>query len=156
MIVEHTFVSTLEVAACEQRTRDLLQACGFREEAATSGGLEFRRGAKSPNKARRPDDVPQSVRVEFDRGRVVFAASLTPLRRPLPEQKDVLLLIANTLESFLTQNLELAEVLRPWIALSDRIANQQRRRKRIQHTFVAALLLLLVALVVLLVYALGQ
>ncbi|MEW6249264.1 MAG: hypothetical protein AB1716_01340 [Planctomycetota bacterium] len=152
MIVEHTFITTLEPGECERLATGLLEACGFRRDSAAQGGLEFRRGAKSPEKAGRPDLAPQTVRVEYDRGRVVVAASLTPARKPSPEQRDLLLTVAGALEAVLAQGRAVDEAQEPWLAVHQRIAARVRRRDRQVNFLVGGIVAFLVAVIALLVY----
>ena len=93
MLVEHTFVTTMDAAEALAAVSDLLRARGFAPDdppgrAAAGAGpvppsaspnmLELRRGKKNPARAKSALELPQHVRVEWDRGRVVVAASTLP------------------------------------------------------------------------------
>lgn len=77
MIVEHTFVTTLDAERAFALASELLAPLRFRSEPADKpGARQWRRGARSARKSRGLSDMPSRVRMEFDRGRVVVAAAL--------------------------------------------------------------------------------
>lgn len=81
MVVEHTFVTTMEPADAMRTAADMLSRYGFTavNEVAFQVGdgewktLEVRRGMAKPHKSKGYQDLPQQIRVEWDRGRVEVA-----------------------------------------------------------------------------------
>ncbi|HEY2586650.1 MAG TPA: hypothetical protein VGI81_12875 [Tepidisphaeraceae bacterium] len=85
MVVEHTFVTTMEAPQTMSAAAQFLQEFGFvadGQRAFALGGtwdaLEVRRGRARRGKRYAIRDWPQQVRLEWDRGRVDVAASATP------------------------------------------------------------------------------
>lgn len=87
MLVEHTFITTLDAAEAMGTASAFLQARGFTVPPKTSfpvGGwttLEVRRGVTNAAKAKSTIEVPQQIHMQWDRGRVEVAASATPRPR---------------------------------------------------------------------------
>jgi hypothetical protein len=85
MVVEHVFVSALPPAEVMSRASAFLAARGFEHVRETSfpvgqdgwTALQMRRGRKNPARAKTVAELPQTVRVEYDRGRVAVAISIT-------------------------------------------------------------------------------
>lgn len=97
MVVEHEFITTLEPGDALGRLAQFFGERGFApchasgrpafpvEAAAGSANawstLEFRRGRKTPRRVKHVGDLPQKLRVEYDRGRVQVAVLLEPYPR---------------------------------------------------------------------------
>jgi hypothetical protein len=89
VLVEHTFVTTLPPAETFGAAAMFLQQRGFvalPQEQFPVGphawnALEVRRGVANPARAKTVLDLPQHVRLGWDRGRVEVAASVTPKPR---------------------------------------------------------------------------
>ena len=89
MLVEHTFVTTLPQAEAFGAASAFLQERGF--VALPQGqfpvgphgwtALEVRRGVANPARAKTVLELPQQVRLGWDRGRMEVAASVTPKAR---------------------------------------------------------------------------
>src|SRR4051794_16092301 len=86
MVVEHIFITTLEAPDALRLASQFLNARGYIASAqsafAIGGGggwnvLEMTRGKKSAAKAKSVIEFPQTIRIEWDRGRVTVAASST-------------------------------------------------------------------------------
>ena len=86
MVVEHTFITTIEGHDALRMAWELLVSRGFAPlpplEAAqlphSPNAVELRRGRENPDRAKSVVELPQFVRVEWDRGRVTVAAAITP------------------------------------------------------------------------------
>jgi hypothetical protein len=84
LVIEHTFVTTLEASQALAAASDFLARGGFQAEAehAFQVGaegwttLEMKRGRRSAARAKDPTQCPQQVRLEWDRGRVTVGASI--------------------------------------------------------------------------------
>jgi hypothetical protein len=86
VVIEHEFISTLEPTDVMRRSAEYLAARGF-EPATDNGGafaldsggswthMEMRRGKKA-SRAKSVSQLPQTVRLEWDRGRVTLALSI--------------------------------------------------------------------------------
>jgi hypothetical protein len=153
MLVEHTFVTTLEAPETLIRVADMLIPFGFAAAPQTgfdlSGvrtQLEMTRGSAT---RRRPKDVrewPHSIRVEWDRGRVEVAASITPparggfdsrrntiSKRETAAAEQLLLGVANCLESALIGRQSPADAQASFAAIDNRIATEAAELKRKQN-----------------------
>ena len=75
MVIEHTFISTLPAEEIMQRAKAYLAARGFARlpSDGKTHVLEMERGARRAAKATSIADLPQRVRVDYDRGRVSVA-----------------------------------------------------------------------------------
>jgi hypothetical protein len=83
MVVEHVFVTTLDAPVALHLCTDYLQQRGFaarEQQTFPVGGewtaTELTRGKKNAARAKNVRDVPQTVRIEFDRGRVTVALAI--------------------------------------------------------------------------------
>src|SRR5205814_3803523 len=93
MVVEHTFVTTMQDREALTAATGLLNSRGFvavGEQAFSMDGswnnVEMRRGRAKPRGAKSILDLPLNVRVEFDRGRIAIAAAITSWIRGSREQ----------------------------------------------------------------------
>jgi hypothetical protein len=153
MLVEHTFVTTLEAPDTLMRAAELLIPFGFVaapqrgfDMAGIRTSLEMSRGSAQ---RRRPKDVrewPHSVRIEWDRGRVEVAVSLTPparggfdsrrdksSKRETAAAEQLLLGIAQSLESALVGEQSPADAQAAFAAIDNRIATDAAEFKRKQN-----------------------
>ena len=87
MVIEHEFVTTLEGSSAMQLCRAFLTAHGFREGMDTPAivaddhgmlTLSLRRGLENAAAAKSVSELPQRIIVQFDRGRITIAASISP------------------------------------------------------------------------------
>ena len=84
MVVEHTFVTTMGQEDALRSAAEFLHGAGFYAppEGAFALGpagwqrLRMRRGMEKLTQAKRASDLPQEVRLEYDRGRVNLALSV--------------------------------------------------------------------------------
>jgi hypothetical protein len=87
MVIEHTFVTTLEPNDTMRAAAEYLSARGFTRADPAAGfdvsgqpqawtSLEMRRGKKKAARARNVLQLPQTVRLEWDRGRVNVALAI--------------------------------------------------------------------------------
>jgi hypothetical protein len=134
MMVEHTFITTLDQAAAFQLAGEILTKLGFvAESQPTSDSIVFRRGMKSAQVAKRSDQLPQRAMLHFDRGRIQLAASLEEARSLRAEsllQKELLISLAGLLESCLSRGEPMATARSRWDSASAKIYNRHQRRRR--------------------------
>lgn len=140
MLVEHTFVTTLECEPALSVAKELLGHCGFIIDRLEERALQARRGKNKPAAARRIDELPQRVRLEFDRGRVTLAASIQEHQKATQAHTDLLITLAAALEAALVHGTSIEETLDPWRQLESRIAEEAKRRRRRYRIGVAVLL----------------
>ena len=165
MIVEHTFITTLEGDDAIKRISDFLFQRGFTVVPKSAFGLDAQtrtitltRGRAKAAKAKSIDELPQEVRVEWDRGRVIVAASIEPHERSsfsmssahikpdspkLYVHRELLMVIATSLETLLSnQDLQMLEPRWKWMGeLIEQDRLKRRRRRRIGWTLLILLLL---------------
>ncbi|HYE31893.1 MAG TPA: hypothetical protein VEH27_10720 [Methylomirabilota bacterium] len=173
MIVEHTFVTTLDEARAFQVAADFLAQRGFipspqREDAAPANrsSLTMSRGKKSEGRARSVAELPQALHLEYDRGRVTVAIRITPSAgwggRPLVGAQaevtekditnparlklhyDLVTAIATGLEKLLASQVSAQEAARCWEQAEARIAEAAQRRKK-QNAITLLILVLVFA-----------
>jgi hypothetical protein len=165
MVVEHTFVTTLEPADALHRASEFLARHGF--SAVTTGGfavgdtqwtgLKMSRGKKLARSAKSVSQLPQMLRLDYDRGRVTLAISITPSgvwgrgrfgSDPKPDSKHMrlhtamLTAIASGLELLLVQKLPLDQTAAQWDAAEASIELATRRHRR--NMWIAAAIILLI------------
>jgi hypothetical protein len=77
MVIDHQFISTLDAGEVFGFAEAYLSTRGFRRSGTESERwIEFRRGVTASGKAKSITELPQRVRIEFDRGRVSVAAQI--------------------------------------------------------------------------------
>jgi hypothetical protein len=174
VVIEHTFITTLEATDALSRASTLLQEGGF-EVAGNSAfqlganawtELEAKRGKKNPARARDATQAPQLVRLEWDRGRVNLAASVTPnpthvgsLRwgtvavtasptgrqaKRMKPYVDLMTSVARSVELLLSSQLPPDEARREWVQVEQGIIAAGRRKRR-RHILIACIFVLMMA-----------
>ena len=172
MVVEHTFVTTLEAPQTMGAAATLLQTFGFTAEAESgfqvgSGAwdaLEVRRGKKRARRYGVLRDWPQRVRLEWDRGRVSVAMSITPpprgrldsnaaklSKKETAKAERLLLAVVTSLENLLAGMLPQPAAEAQWIELERELEEQARRARRKNRIILIVAITLLVLAVGLLV-----
>jgi hypothetical protein len=170
MVVEHSFVTTLDAPQALQAASAFLAQRGF-VSANTSAfpmtdptwtSLKMTRG-KTTRRARSISELPQSLRLDFDRGRVTLALSITPsaawgagsfYSEPKPTSKrlrlhrELLAAIATALESLLAHRAPAPQAAAPWDTVEAEVARVARRRKVRNGVVLASIVLLVLLLIV--------
>ncbi len=150
MIVEHSFVTTLDPADAFALAEELLTPLRFRPEADAEGSpsRSWRRGAATPGKARGQGDIPTRVRMDFDRGRVVVAASVESRGMDAPRNPKLLAVgITLALERALAHGHPLAEAR----ADCDRYHTRMAGRDFFRNAFLITSLALAIAMIIALI-----
>lgn len=140
MVIEHSFVTTLEPMLMLRQAHDCLAARGFICTQGTepirgktdAWSIEMKRGKDNPARAKHIVESPQVARVEYDRGRVSLAVSIVAPRKNV--ERHILLLkgIVHGLESLLSCTGPGAADYEPWDrAEADALAAARRRQNRL-------------------------
>jgi hypothetical protein len=175
MVIEHVFVTTLEAAEALRLASEFLTARGFAvqgQNAFQMGGwttLEVARGKQNATRAKSIEELPQRIKVEWDRGRVTVAAYIQAYARATFGVGSGLELPANSpkvrlhaqLMTAIVQGLELllahrrpaGEAYVQWDGVGAFVAEDARRRRRRSRTAITILVLIFVALIALVIYA---
>lgn len=152
MLVEHSFVTTLDAQAALAAADALLWALGFQREASSGDTvLEYRRGLAKAARAKKVSDLPQRVRLEYDRGRITLGASIEVFRKSTPLHRDVLLALAEAVECVVARGSTPEEARARWDGVHAHIeerAAARRRRDRIILVIVCVVLAFLVTVIV--------
>lgn len=173
MVVEHTFITTLEGHDALRMAWELLISRGFAplpppEQALrplAPNAVELRRGRENPERAKSIVELPQFVRVEWDRGRVAVAASITPrtwmgrqytpgsmITKPIsarqPDQENLLLAVIGSLEMLLAHRRAPAECVAGLDQLQHHLVQQARRSRRRGWLIVGVIIVGFVGLIV--------
>ncbi len=160
MVVEHTFVTTLPPTEAMHAAAEFLSARGFTSASAPRAfaigdagagvwdQLEVRRGRDplSAGRARHLLQLPQQVRLEWDRGRVTVAASIAD-RFGKKDRVALLTAIASGLDRLLAQRQPPEVAAADWGAIESRIERARRRSRLIAVIVVVAFALLLAILI---------
>lgn len=185
LVVEHSFVTTLEFAQVYEMISSLMRRMGFAmttecthcgydlrgtisnegarcPECGSSQAMHTRsetmasvivatRGKEKAGTARKTEDLPQRVRVEFDRGRVNIAASLTPKAKVLPHHRTMMLAIVNAIEAVVGRNEDAKPYVEDWSNLRSEGDAYDRKQRQKRATGCALLVVLFVAIIGLLI-----
>ena len=158
MVIEHEFVTTLDRNAALSSAARFLSEGGFSSDGNAFAvgqteweSLEVKRGKKSAARAKNISELPQRIIVNYDRGRVTVAASITASHAwggsssfsigigsdaPAESQKkmvlhqQLLIAIANGLECALTPGHDDLIAHSHWRAAEQAITQAARKRKR--------------------------
>ena len=173
MIVEHVFITTLDGPDALGLAWEFLAYGGFSGFVDPTAGsrpqnsLDVRRGRESAGKARSIDELPQRVRVDWDRGRVTVAASIeyfqqgsfsTGSRNEPPAHSpkirphiELMHAVVGGLEAVLANRMPLDEARRHWSELEARLraesAAKRRRRNIILWSIFGAIVLFIVVII---------
>lgn len=178
MVIEHTFVTTLEADQTMQAALQFLSMRGFVRPALTAfpvgktwDTLEMRRGKTKAARAKNIADLPQVAHVQWDRGRVTVAMSIEPsytwggqqafgfqagttAGSPKKMKLHVRMLsaIATGLEQVLAHQADPMIAVQPWVSADEEAAALARRRTR-RNWIIFAIVLALFAGVIALIVA---
>ena len=175
MVVEHVFVTTFEAPDALRMASEFLTGGGFAvqgQNAFQIGGwnnVELTRGKVNAARAKTIEDLPQRVRIEWDRGRVTVAAYIqafgqatwsfgSGVELPATSPKvrlhaQLLTAMAQGLELLLAHRRPAEEAYRPWNEVAALINEDARRRKRRGWIVLIVLVLLIAGLIGLAIFA---
>lgn len=164
MVVEHVFITTLEAPEALQLASQFLGRRGFSARpqegfAMGAGGawnvLEMVRGTHNPRKAKSVVQYPQTVRLEWDRGRVTVAASSTSYQEARSDyvgrrnkgkvaqwQQQVLVGLVTHLQNLLEGRADPEQLASAWTVQEDQLHETDRRRRR-RNVWTALLIVVL-------------
>ncbi len=133
MVVEHTFVTTLPPQEALKKASQFLARGGFVAKSQTAFALDqtawttidVRRGKTTSTKSSAIPDLPQQIRLEWDRGRVSVAASIAD-RHSVKKRSALLLSIVIGLENLLAKGQSEDQAVGEWY----RIDSELRRSGR--------------------------
>lgn len=131
MHVEHRFVTTAPAAETFTTIARTLNSLGFRIDHEDGSGLKASKGLNKAAKAKSVSELPQSVKVNFDRGRVELAVGAELKGKTgghLPEHQA--LLVAQIIEADLTSESEAARLRSAWQDLEIQIWEHRDRQAR--------------------------
>lgn len=152
MHVEHDFVTVTPPAEIFQQISTALRAMGFTVESQDDLALSARKGKPKPGKAASVDELPQTVKLRYDRGRVELAVAAELKGKTggvLPEQQA--LLIARRLEAAVRPDLNTSHLAKSWNDLLTDINDHRRshgRKRKVAWIALSIFMLLVVAAVV--------
>jgi hypothetical protein len=176
MVVEHTFVTTMQPNEALGAASSLLASRGFVPTGdrafALDGGwnhIELTRGRKNPARSKSILDFTQQVRIEFDRGRIAMAASLTAWTRgtreqipgelttrspskPHPLQQELLLSLVAAIELLLVNRVPPEQCLARLNHIEAAIQEDARRLRRRNWIILGSVVLGFVALIALIIW----
>jgi hypothetical protein len=155
MVVEHTFITTLEPEQAMQTALNFLQERGFVSDGPSGfrfandawTSLKVRRGKTTVRAAMNAVELPQTVRLEWDRGRVVVAASMDVPAKQLPAHQSLLVNIATALEELLARRVAPAHAGQSLRYLEESLVEEARRKRRKRTTTLLVVLVIVIALI---------
>jgi hypothetical protein len=152
MLVEHSFVTTLDEAQVYRQANEFLLRAGFSMEGSLEAdSVVYQRGKKKGGFYKHFAELPQRVHIGFDRGRVNLAASIHESGKVHQAHRDMVLGIVTGLEKYIVGSVPLPDAGAAFAAaglLADKEFRRRRTRKWIMLAFLAVLILLLFLLVV--------
>ena len=183
MIVEHVFITTLEAPEAIRLASQVLSSRGFVARAVAaievaapgavagtpprSAGLEMARGKASAARARSIDELPQRLRLDWDRGRVTVAACIEYFqhgsfnvgtqRDPAPDSPKVrshvelMTAVVGALEMSLAHRVPVEEATRRWAEVENRLREESRRKRHRRNVILWSVLGGIVLLVVVII-----
>lgn len=181
MVIEHSFVTTaqsaeaFEIASSFLKERGFVTGAGVGVASGTLAKMEWQRGRENANRAKSVSELPQVVRMDFDRGRVNLAASITPSAvwggrswtntqidvreadvksaNKMKMHHDLLMSILIGLEKLLVDRATLLDAAREWEAVELQIAEAALKRKRRNAVIVTVFVAVMVTFVGMIVYS---
>jgi hypothetical protein len=141
LIIEHSFVTTRDSRDALRAAGDFMSDLGF--DPCTSekpDSAEWSRGKPTARKARRLSELPQRVRLEFDRGRVALACSVEFKGKPKKNIRELMIAHAVALEDLLAGLKPPEEARAAPVALWTRL----KRAERLAHRISVAVLILFI------------
>ena len=154
MLAEHSFITTAEAEPALRAADELLCALGFvREPGPAERVYEYRRGLARAARAKKVSDLPQRVRLEYDRGRVTLAAAVEEQRKGGDLHRARLLALADVVEAVVGRGRSLPEARLPWDAVDERIEAQAAAQRRRVRVLIVVLLVIVFGLIGLIVWA---
>jgi hypothetical protein len=132
MLVEHAFITTLDEQTTWSAAADLLRECGFTiSRRQDVPGIEAVRGQRTPQQAKTISELPQEVRIAFDRGRVALAISAQQRHKSTTAVLgDMLVSLAEALENRIARGMPSPEARARWDDIAARIIRDRRRTVR--------------------------
>jgi hypothetical protein len=174
VLIEHVFVTTLDAGDAFRAASEFLARGAFvlsdGQPASPDGAvrvLDAARGKRNAARALSVPDLPQRLRLEWDRGRITVAAAIEYFARSLlllsrseppadsPRIKphvELLNAIVLGLDEVLTRGTTVDEAAAPWMALERRLRIEGAAARR-THRLI--LLVLLATFVVVIVFAIA-
>jgi len=162
MVVEHAFVTTAEESEVFDRVNDLMLKMRFRIRDRSRDEKVYERGKPKPRNNSSIPDLPQSVAVRFDRGRVNIATSIMPFRKPHDLHRQFLIKLATMIETQVTtfdegeRNREVSQQVNELRAIQSASANLVAKRKKKNCAVVLGLILFVVALFAFIIFLASQ
>jgi hypothetical protein len=164
MVVEHAFITTLEAPDALRLASQFLSERGFEARAQEafaigSGGnhwnvLEMSRGKKNPRRAKSVLEYPQTLRLEWDRGRVTVAVSSTSYQESRSDyfgrhkgkiaqwQQEGLMAIVTHLQQLLEGRATEADTVAS-LAAQENDLHARDRRRRARNMWITVVVLVL-------------
>lgn len=143
MILEHTFVTTLDDERVIRQVDELFTAMRFVREPGEPLHRQYHNGRSNARKARKIPDLPIRVWVSCDRGRISLAASIEESPRFRKQKnllRDELFAIAEACEQLLKEAATTDSALTRWSELDQRFEQLDRKRKRRERMLLIGML----------------
>ena len=150
MLLEHEFVTTMPEADAIEAATAVLHRLDF-EPTLAEGRLTGRRGKPSKTSVKRVRDLPQSISIAFDRGRVELAALLEHRGKSKPIHRERLLLLTETIETAMRDDRDDHALAERWYQFE---RDEKALARKISRNRAIAWSLVIVGLLALLVIAL--
>ncbi len=148
MIVEHQFITTLPPDDYTMLATAFLRDIGFTAHSDEHHSVIGRRGKSGATYAKSADQLPQNVRLSYDRGRVNVAVSVETAKLKLKNTQPYALAIATGLERILAHLEPMDESVMTARQAANALSEDFRSRKQ----FRLGLVLAVVGVIVLLLF----
>jgi hypothetical protein len=120
MIVEHSFVTTIEEPQAMEQATNFLRMLGFRPAGENSRRSWWRPRRSRLQRGLPSDFIPREVKIEYDRGRVTAAIGIEPRGKPRKLHQDLLLAVVSGLEKLLAGQAAPEQAAADWQAIVTR------------------------------------
>ena len=159
MLVEHSFITTLESSSCFDRIHALMQHLKYRGRDLSHSELVFEKGHAKVAKYSSLFELPQQIAIRFDRGKVNVAAAMQTFRDKVsPQHSRFLIALANAVEQQVTQQDEsrrvpaVSALIEEINQLNESYKREVDKKKRSSRWLAAGLVIFILAIFSFVIY----
>lgn len=157
MLVEHSFVTTIDGEQALERAGEFLSSVGYQLVSSTPGKeILYRRGNEAIRHLTNFNDLPQQTHVSFDRGRLDIASSVHEFKKVDPLHRKLMMAVVNGLESYIVHAITLDQARSEFDIVKGQINHLHRSRKRRNATMWGCLVFFLLAVAGFVYFAVSQ
>ena len=153
MLVEHTFITTLDGPDAIELAWGFLSEFGFAKVDRDDRSLHVSRGRPKPKSDLSVSDLPQAVRLEYDRGRVDLAVTVSEYKKVEAAHREMALSLVHGLEQMLAHDGDLDKARGRMVSAEFDNAERIRRIRRRRHIYLGVFAGFVFLLILLIIWA---